>query len=131
MKSQYTIPLAMFVGAAFGALAVNGLSAQGKSHGAYAIVAFNEISDPAAFKANVGDKAPDVVKKHGGQFIVRTDKITPLRAAEPAIKRYVIIGFDNAQQAKAWYDSADMKDINTYNDQHTKGRAFLVDAVSQ
>jgi hypothetical protein len=51
--------------------------------------------------------------------------------AEPAIKRYVIIGFDNAQQAKAWYDSADMKNINTYNDQHTKGRAFLVDAVSQ
>ena len=68
-----------------------------------------------------------MVKKHGGQFLVRTDKITPLRAAEPAIKRYVIIGFDNAQQAKAWYDSADMKDINTYNDQHTKGRAFLVE----
>jgi uncharacterized protein (DUF1330 family) len=42
-------------------------------------------SDPAAFKANMGDKGPDVVKKHGGQFLVRTDKITPLRAAEPAI----------------------------------------------
>jgi|SRR5271166_2872877 len=131
MKVRYTIPLAMLVGAAFGALAVNGLSAQGKSPGAYAIVAFNEISDPAAFKTNVIDKASDPVKKHGGTFLVRTDKITPLRAAEPAIKRYVIIGFDNAQKAKEWYDSADMKDINAYNNQHTKGRAFLVDAVSQ
>jgi hypothetical protein len=36
-------------------------------------------------KRTLGDKGPDVVKKHGGQFLVRTDKITPLRAAEPAI----------------------------------------------
>jgi uncharacterized protein (DUF1330 family) len=50
--------------------------------------------------------------------------------AEPAIKRYVIIGFDNAEKAKAWYDSADMKQLNAYNEQHTKGRAFMVDAVT-
>jgi len=131
MKARYTIPVAMLVGAAFGAIAVNGLSAQGKAPGAYAIVAFNDISDPAGFKTNVGDKAADIVKKHGGHFLVRTDKVTPLRAAEPPIKRYVIIGFDSAQQAKAWYESNDMKPLNTYNEQHTKGRAFLVDAVSQ
>jgi hypothetical protein len=35
-----------------------------------------------------------LVKKNGGTFLVRTDKITPLRAAESVIKRHVIIGFD-------------------------------------
>jgi|tagenome__1003787_1003787.scaffolds.fasta_scaffold20877207_2 uncharacterized protein (DUF1330 family) len=131
MKAKYSLPLAMLVGAAFGALAVNGLSAQGRAHGVYAIVAFNEISDAAGFKTNVGDKAPDIVKKHGGTFIARTDNITPLRAAEPPIKRYVIIGFDNAQKAKDWYNSADMKSVNDWNDQHTKGRAFLVEGLAQ
>jgi uncharacterized protein (DUF1330 family) len=107
------------------------LSAQGKPPAVYAIVAFNDIGDPAGFKTNVGDKAPDIVKKHGGHFLARTDNVTPLRAAEPAIKRYVIISFDSAQQAKAWYESSDMKSINAYNEQHTKGRAFLVEALAQ
>src|SRR5262245_55824645 len=131
MKAYLGMGLAMLAGVAIGATAVNELKAQNKAPGDYAIVAFNEISDPAGFKTNVSDKAPDIVKKHGGSFLARTDIITPLRAAEPAIKRYVIIAFDSAQKAKAWYESSDMKDINAYNNQHTKGRAFVVDALAQ
>jgi uncharacterized protein (DUF1330 family) len=129
MKTQYTVVLSMLAGAALGAVSVGGLYAQGKAPGAYAIVAFSDVADPAAFKANVLDKAPEAIKKHGGRFVVRTNDITVLRAADPPLKRYVVIGFDSVQQAKAWYDAADMKDINTYNEQHTKGRAFAVPAA--
>jgi uncharacterized protein (DUF1330 family) len=126
MKLHYTVVLSMLAGAAIGAVSVGGLYAQGKAPGAYAIVAFSDMGDPAAFKSNVLDKAPEAVKKHGGNFIVRTNDITVLRAADPPLKRYIVIGFDSAQQAKAWYASEDMKGINAYNDQHTKGRAFVV-----
>lgn len=78
----------------------------------------------------MADKAPDAVKKGGGHFLARTDKITVLRAADPAIKRYVIIAFDTVQQAQTWYNSADMKAINEYNDKNTKGRAFVVEGMS-
>jgi uncharacterized protein (DUF1330 family) len=87
--------------------------------------------DPAAFKTNVAEPAAPIVKKHGGQFVARTDNITVLRAGDPPLKRYVIIGFDNIEQAKAWYNSEDWKPISTYLDQHTKGRAFAVETLAQ
>ena len=131
MKTQYVIGLAMLAGAVLGAASVNGLNAQGKSPGAYAIVAYSDVGEPAAFKANVLDKAPEAIKKHGGRFLVRTTDITVLRAGDPPLKRYVIIGFDNAEQAKAWYNGDDMKGVVAYNAQHTKGRAFIVPAAAQ
>jgi uncharacterized protein (DUF1330 family) len=131
MKTYYTVSLAMLAGAALGATAVTSLTAQGKTPGAYAIVAFSEISDPAGFKENVVGRAPDIVKKAGGHFLARTDKITVLRAADPPLKRYVIIAFDNVQQAQTWYSSEDMKGLNSYTDKNTKGRAFVVEALPQ
>jgi uncharacterized protein (DUF1330 family) len=131
MRTQYTVALSMLAGVALGAVSVGGLYAQGKAPGAYAIIAFSDVGDPAAFKANVLDKAPEAIKKHGGHFVVRTNDITVLRAGDPPLKRYVIIGFDGVQQAKAWYGADDMKGINAYNEQHTKGRAFVVEAAPQ
>ena len=81
MRTQYTVALSMLAGVAVGAVSVGGLYAQGKAPGAYAIIAFSDVGDPAAFKANVLDKAPEVIKKHGGHFVVRT-MISPRFARE-------------------------------------------------
>ncbi len=129
MKSRYALVIGLFLGAAIGALSAGGLSAEDKAPGAYAVVAFSDFGDPAAFKKYVGEPSPTVVKNHGGRFVARTDSVTVLRAEEPPLTRYVIIGFDSVQQAKEWYDSADWKPIRSYLDQHTKGRAFVVEAA--
>jgi uncharacterized protein (DUF1330 family) len=76
------------------------------------------------------DRAPRVITKHGGRFLVRTNDITVLRAADPPLKRFVLIAFDTVQQAKDRYHSDDMKGINRYNEQHTKGRAFADAALA-
>ena len=107
----------------------------GKAPGAYAIIAFTDTGEPAAYKANVLDKALEPVKKYAsGQFIVRTTEITSASSAScwriPLV-RYVIIGFDDAQQAKTWYGSEEQKAINAYVNEHTKGRIYLVPAFSQ
>ena len=131
MHTRYVVILSMMAGAAVGAPFVNSLSAQTKAPGAYAIVAFSDVGDAAAFKTNVGDPSPDVVKKYGGHFVVRTDSVTVLRPEDPPLKRYVVIGFDSVDQAKAWWNAAEWKPISTYLEQHTKGRAFAVQAIPQ
>jgi uncharacterized protein (DUF1330 family) len=75
-------------------------------------------------------QAPAVVTKHGGHFIVRTNEFTMLHEGPTPfmLKRYVVVGFDSIDHAKAWYASEDMKGINAYTDQHTKGRAYIVPA---
>ena len=100
MKNTYILSIGILVGAAIGAASVGTLSAQDKAAGAYAAVAFSDFGDPAAFKASVGEPSPAVIKKHGGRFLARTDTITVLRAADPPLTRYVIIGFDDVQQAR-------------------------------
>ena len=107
-----------------------GLYAQGKAPGAYAIIAYTEIADPAGYKTNVVDKAPAITEKLGGQLLVATNDITVLREGTPPfpVKRYAIIGFDSIDKAKDWYASAEMKDINAYINDKTKGRIFAVKA---
>jgi uncharacterized protein (DUF1330 family) len=129
MKTRYTVALSMLAGAAIGALCIGGLYAQGKTPGAYAVITFTDLGDPAAFKENVLDKAVPTIAKHGGTRLVGTNDFTILREGPTpwALKRYVLIAFDNVQQAKAW----DMKAANAYVDQHTKGRAYVVEALKQ
>jgi uncharacterized protein (DUF1330 family) len=123
----------MLAGVALGAVSVGGLYAQNKPPGAYAVVTFTDVGDQKAFMENAGNKAPPTIAKHGGRFIIRTNEFTVLREGPTPfpLKRYVVIGFDSVEAAKAWYNSDDMKAINGYTDQHTKGRTYVVPAYSQ
>lgn len=129
MKKLIGPALGMLAGVAIGAFAVSGLHAQGKAPGAYAVFALTDIGDSAAYKTNVVDKAVPAIKKHGGKLIVATNNVTLLR--EPALQRLVVIAWDDAQQAKDWYKSDEMKDVRAYFDQHVKGPGALANAASQ
>ncbi len=123
MKSYLGLGLAMLTGAAFGALAVGQLHAQGKP-GAYVVVDLSEITNPDLFKTLV-PMAPAPVTAFGGQYIIRTDKITALDGAAP--NRFVVISFDSVDKAKAWNDSAAQKEVNEIRIKSTKSRSFIVD----
>lgn len=131
MRIKAALLLGMLAGVVLGVISAGALNAQSKGPGAYAVVAFSDFGDPAAFKANVGEPSPAVIKKYDGRFIARTDTVTVLRAADPPLTRYVIIAFDDVKQAQAWWNSDDWKPIRTYLDQKTKGRAFVVEAMPQ
>jgi len=131
MNAKATLLLGMMTGAALGAISVGALYAQSKGPGAYAVVAFSDFGDPAAFKTNVGEPSPAVIKKYGGRFLARTDTVTVLRSADPPLTRYVIIAFDDVKQSQTWWNSEEWKPIRTYLDQKTKGRAFVVEAMPQ
>jgi uncharacterized protein (DUF1330 family) len=127
MNRLIPLGLAMLTGAALGGAAVSSLYAQGKSPGAYAILDISEISDPEVFK-QLFPKAVAAVTSAGGQYIVRTDKITPLQGTPPV--RAVVIAFDNVDKAKAWYASPAQKEVNALADRSQKVRSFVAEGMS-
>ena len=132
MNRLATLGLAMLAGGAIGAAAVNGLSAQGKPPGAYAVVDISEITDPEGFKAlgqRTNEAAAANFKDLGGRYIVRTDKITALDGTAP--KRFVVIAFDSAEKAQAWNNSPAQKDVNAIRAKTTKSRVFIVEGMQQ
>jgi uncharacterized protein (DUF1330 family) len=116
----------MLLGVALGAAAVNGLHAQGKTPGAYAILDVSEVVDAAAMKSIVA-KAIASVKAGGGEYVARTDKIAALSGVPP--KRVVIIAFDSTDRAKAWYNSPAQQEINAMAEKALKERWYVVDTA--
>ena len=104
---------------------MNGLHAQNKSPGAYVIVDISEVTNPEGFK-QLFPKAPPAVAAFNGQFVTRTEKITALDGTPP--KRFVIIGFESAEKAKAWSASAAQKEVDSIRTGNTKSRSFIAEA---
>lgn len=126
MNRSFTLGLGMLLGAALGAAAVNGLHAQGKTPGAYAILDISEVVDAAAMKSIVA-KASASVKAGGGEYLARTDKIMALNGVPP--KRVVILAFDSTDAAKAWYNSPAQQEINAMAEKALKQRWYVVDST--
>ena len=97
MRVYGAVAIAVVVGIAIGAVAVNRVSAQGTA-GAYAIIDITEITDPDAYRSILAN-APAGLVPFGGRYIIRTDKVDPLTGSPP--KRYVVIAFDTLERAAA------------------------------
>ena len=126
MNRLISLGLAMLAGAAFGGLAVNGLNAQNKAPGAYAVIDISDITNPELFKTLLS-KAEAPVTAAGGKFVVRTEKITARDGAPP--KRFVVIGFDSMEKAKAWDSLPAQKEIDDMRSKSAKARSFFVDGA--
>ena len=119
----------MLAGVAIGAAAIDGLRAQGKGPGAYAVIDISEVTNPDDFKTLL-PKAGPAMTPFGGQFVARTENVVSLDGTVPP-KRFVIISFDSTDKAKLWYNSPAQTEVNTINKRSTKSRIFVVDGTLQ
>jgi uncharacterized protein (DUF1330 family) len=87
------------------------------------IVDISQVNNPDGFK-QLFPKAPPAVAAFDGQFLTRTEKITALDGTPP--KRFVIIGFESVDKAKAWDASAAQKEVNDIRMKNTNSRSFIV-----
>jgi uncharacterized protein (DUF1330 family) len=129
MKTNHLIGLSLLAGVALGASAIQGLHAQAKPP-VYAIVEIDEIIDPATYAASAArtnEAAAASFKDMGGRYLARTTKITGLDGVAP--KRALIIRFDNAEKAQAWYNSPKNKKVNEIRTKSTKSRTFIVEGT--
>src|SRR6202163_2484942 len=126
MNRYITLVVGMLAGVVIGAGAVNGLHAQNKSPGAYAIVDVSEINNRELFQTLL-PKAEPAMAAFGGKFVVRTENIVGLDGMPP--KRFVVIAFDSIDKAKAWDSSPAQKEITGIRQRSTKSRQFIVDGT--
>jgi uncharacterized protein (DUF1330 family) len=107
MNTKFKFALAVTVGAALGAAAVQGLHAQGKPK-AWAVIE-TEVIDAAAVPAFV-PLAQAALKAAGGRVFNTGGGMTVALVGE-APKRVAINEFDSLEQAQAFYNSAAWKDL--------------------
>ena len=123
-----TVASAMLAGAALGVAAVNALHAQGKAPAAYAVVDISEITDANVFRQQLLPKVtPAALVPFGGQYIVRTENVTALDGTPP--QRFVIIGFDSMDKAKAAFNSPAYREAKRVGDKYAKFRVYAVEGL--
>jgi uncharacterized protein (DUF1330 family) len=130
MKTNYKLAVALVAGAAIGGAAIQGLHAQAKPP-AYVIIPILKINDAAAFKAGVLDKASAseaAMKAEGGHYVIRSQEFTRLDGDPP--ERLVIIAFDSVEKAKAYENSAALKEITAARLKSTNSLSFIVEGAN-
>jgi uncharacterized protein (DUF1330 family) len=95
--------------------------------GAYVIIEF-AIRDQAKFQ-DYGQKAPPTVAQYGGRFVVRGAKPEMLKGDAPK-GPFLILAFDNLQQAKTWASSPEYTALVPLRDEAADSRVFIVQAAS-
>jgi uncharacterized protein (DUF1330 family) len=125
MAGNLKMALSLLVGVGIGATAIEGLHAQAKPP-TYAVVAIRKINDAEAYKTVI-EKAPAAMSGSGGQFVVRTDKITSLDGPPPV--RFVLIQFDSVEKAQAWHNSAAQKEVDAARMKSSDSLSFIVEGL--
>ena len=127
MKTYYTVTLAMLAGSALGAAAIQGLHAQAKPP-TYVVVDVSNVTDPEGFKA-LGPKAGPAMAAFGGKYVIRTENITAVDGTPP--KRFIIIGFDSLEKAKAFWVSPAQKEVDAIRMKTLQSRVFYAEGMPQ
>jgi uncharacterized protein (DUF1330 family) len=130
MKIRYGIAVGIAVlgGIGIGIATIGRLHAQAKTP-AYVVIDISETMDAAAYIKAVSAAEPRATQSAGGRFIVRTNTPVALDGAPP--NRFVLIAFDDAEKAKAWYSSPAIKEVNATRMKVTKSRAFMVEGLAK
>src|SRR5437879_640908 len=125
MNSKFNVMLAVVVGAAFGAAAVQGLHAQAKPK-AYTISDF-EVLDAAGQRAFAPVIEAAQAAAGGRNLQTAGGKIVALEGAAPRL--VAITEWDSLEKAEAFYKSKAWNDLTPQRDKAVKTiRRFVVEA---
>jgi uncharacterized protein (DUF1330 family) len=72
------------------------------------VIAMMEIKDPDTYR-NYTDRTPSTVKKHGGKFLTRGEKVTTLEGEEYK-DRLVVLEFPSKAHVTAWMSDPDYQE---------------------
>ena len=118
MKSNFRIAMAMFAGAAIGAIAVQGLHAQGAKLKAYTI-GENEVLNASAQAAYLTNARKAVEAAHGRPLRTTAGRVVQIDGA-PAPQSVAIVEWDSLDDAVAFYKSKAWADLAPQRDKATK-----------
>jgi uncharacterized protein (DUF1330 family) len=118
MNSNLRIAMAMLAGAAVGAIAVQGLHAQGAKLKAYS-VGENEILNASAQATYLATARKAVEAAHGRPLRTTAGRVVQIEGA-PAPKSVAIVEWDSLDDAVAFYKSKAWADLAPERDKAVK-----------
>ena len=134
MKTHYTVALVMVAGFGLGAVAVQGLHAQGKAPVYY--VAEIEVSNPDAYGKEYAPKMQALIKSHGGRQLAiggtagaGAKTVTAFDGAAP--KRAVVQVWDSMEKIQAWRNDPKFKELRQIGEKYAKFRSFSIEGMAQ
>jgi uncharacterized protein (DUF1330 family) len=132
MKTHYTVALAMAAGFGLGAVAVQGLHAQGKAPVYY--VAEIDVTNPDAYAKEYAPKAQALIKAAGGRILAVGGaaggaKVTGFDGEPP--KRAVVQVWDSMDKIQAWRDNPEYKELRKVGEKYAKFRAYTIEGLPQ
>jgi uncharacterized protein (DUF1330 family) len=85
------------------------------------------VTDPEGFAA-YREMAPPTVAAYGGNYLARGGALTPLEGGwDP--KRISVIEFPSAEQARAWWDSAEYAEAKALRQRTTETKMLIVEGL--
>jgi len=125
MKARHSITL--LAGIAIGAIALQGLNAQGAKQKAYSVSEL-EILDTSAEAAYLPAARKAIEAAHGRALRTTTGRVVQLDGG-PAPKNVALVEWDSLDDAMAFYKSKAWTDLAPQRDKATKViRRFVVEA---
>ena len=118
MKSNFRIAMAMFACAAIGAIAVQGLHAQGAKLKAYSI-AENEVLNASAQATYLAAARKAVEAAHGRPLRTTAGRVVQIEGA-PSPKSVAVVEWDSLEEAVAFYKSKAWTDLAPERDKAIK-----------
>jgi len=129
IKTNLKLALAVLAGVSIGAAGGRTIHGQQlKTPPAYIISEADAITDLAAIK-QYGEKVPGTLAPFDGHyhFMVGGGKTQSLDGQAP--QGIVVIAFESAEQARAWYDSPAYRAIKPIAQSAVKGRMFIAEGA--
>jgi uncharacterized protein (DUF1330 family) len=125
MKSSFRIAMAMLAGVAIGAIAVQGLHAQGAKLKAYS-VSESEVLDATALAAYLTAARKASAAAHGRSLRTSAGRVVQIEGAAP--KSVGIVEWDSLDDAVAFYKSKAWADLAPLRDKAVKvAQRFVVE----
>jgi uncharacterized protein (DUF1330 family) len=128
MKANHKLALAVLVGATIGVAGATVIHAQQAKVAPGYVIAEIDVTnpDPTALQKYV-EKIPETLAPFNHHYLVRGGKTQALEGEPP--KRIVVIAFDSAEKARAWYDSPVYEAIKPIRQNSTKSRIFIAEGI--
>ena len=125
MKTSFRIAMAMLAGVAIGAIAVQGLHAQGAKLKAYS-VSESEVLDATALAAYLTAARKASAAAHGRSLRTSAGRVVQIEGAAP--KSVGIVEWDSLDDAVAFYKSKAWADLAPLRDKAVKvAQRFVVE----
>jgi uncharacterized protein (DUF1330 family) len=128
MRANHKLAVAVLAGVSIGVAAAMAIQAQQVKTPPGYVIAEVEVTDPATMQ-KYGEKVPETLAPFNHQYLVRSNKIQALEG-DPPKGGVVVIAFDSAEKARAWYDSPAYVPIRPIRQSAAKSRIFIVEGLA-